>query len=226
MNNNFPDIYNYDEINPTIKSPNCVYELQFCQDRNSLMDIESYKKFLDNAISRFRSSRTYKHYKKYLIELGFDRCQVLGNLNNQMCTIEMHHNMITIYDIALIITEHVLNTKGRITTFDLVQLLKQEHKANRIPLIMLSLTPHQLYHNTQEFHVPMSMVFGNWPEFLQLYHTGITPDIAHKILFYLKHDIECSSLQDNELLNIRDNILDWSGYNECIRNPIFHSSMY
>ena len=35
----------------------------------------------------------------------------------------MHHNIINIHDIAYIITEHILNTVGKITTFDLVELL-------------------------------------------------------------------------------------------------------
>lgn len=214
-NNGFPDIsvHSAELNNPTISSPNCPFELPFYQTRDTLMDIEVYKAFLDNAISRFRRGRTYKHYKSHLYGLGLDRCQFHGYITNEMATIEMHHNMLTIYDIAIIITEHWLNTVGYITTFDLVTLLKQEHTNNRIQLVMLSLTPHQLYHNNQDFFIHPDMCFGNWYEFLEMYRTGITQDIAFKILYYIKKAIEKGESDDAGLLDIRDRILDWTHLN-------------
>lgn len=215
---NMPDIFTYDDGNPTLTSPNCAFELPFYQTRETLLDVESYKNFLDNSISRFRHSKTYKHYKSFLMRLGMNRCQFHSNIvsseEQDMATIEMHHNMLTIFDIALIITEHTLNTHGRICTFDLVDLLKTEHTNHRVQLVMLSLTPHQLCHNNPDFFIHPRMCFGNWYEFLERYKYGITQDIAFKILFYLKRAIENGSSNDAELLSIRDNILDWSGINE------------
>ena len=85
---------------------------------------------------------------------------------------------------------------------------------------MLSLTPHQLYHNNPDFFIHPRMCFGNWPEFLEKYKYGITQDIAFKILFYLKRALENENSNDNGLLSIRQNILDWSGLN----NGLSHSS--
>ena len=214
--NGIPDIELYGENNPTIYSPNSPYEISFYQTKQTLTEnVEDYSDFLHNAISRFRKSRTYKHYKGYLIGLGLDRCQFHGNITDQMATIEMHHNMLTIFDIALILTEYMLNTYGYITTYDLVYLLKQEHKNNRIPLVMLSLTPHQLYHNDDDFYIDPKMGFGKWWEFLEMYKEGITLDIAYKIIKILDTSIKKDgSSDDNNLLNIREKILDWSQYNE------------
>ena len=121
---NVPDIWQYNDVNPTWQSPNSPFEISFAQTRESLMDIEVFKSFLDNAISRFRHSRTYKHYKAHLMEMGLNRCQFQGNIKSdidqEMATIEMHHNILTIFDVALIITEHMLNVQGATTTFDLV----------------------------------------------------------------------------------------------------------
>lgn len=225
--NNF--IVEYDDsYNPTIKSPESLFSLQFYQTRESMMDIEHYKRFLKNAISRFHHSRTYKNYKGYLINLGLDKCQLLPNITMELGDnenskkrsdnlIEMHHNFLTIYDIALLITEHVLNTKGFISTFDLVQLLKEEHKNNRIPIVMLCKTAHQMYHNNQDFMIPANMCFGFWQELLGKYNKGITQDIANKVLMFIQKSIEVE--QNNidftsNLLQLRDNILEWSGYNE------------
>ena len=207
--NEIPGINTYDDLNPTLRSPNSLYEIQFYQTKESLLDVESYKRFLDNAISRFRHSKTYKNFKGHLIGLGLDKCQYLGNINTEMATIEMHH-VITIYDIALIICEHILNTVNRISTFDLVQLLKEEHKAYNVPIVMLSLTPHQLYHSDPEFFISPKMVFGRWDVLLEKYKYGITQDIAFKLLLYIKKALEDDNSNDNGLLDLREKIKDWS----------------
>lgn len=196
--------------NPAMSSPNSPFEIQFYQTKETLTDIETYRDFVENAISRFRHSKNYKHYKGYLHGIGLDRCQVHRHITPEMATIEMHHNMLTVYDIAVILTEYTINTTGYITTFDLVNLLKREHNNNRVSLVMLSLTPHQLYHNTDEFFVHPDMCFGLWKEFIMRYKIGITKDIAIKIRYCLKDAIEKEGTYDAGLLDIYDHILDWS----------------
>ena len=224
-NNIYPGIdLNYENNNPILSTPNEPFSIQFAQSKESLeCDAELYSDFLNNAISRFRHSKTYKQYKSHLYEAGLDRCQVLGNITEEMVGqrgIEMHHNFLTIHDIALMISKHVLNTTGYITTFDLVQLLKEEHKANRIPLIMLSKSVHQMYHANQEFVLPADMSVGKWYELLEKYKYGITLDIAYKVIYFLNKSIELdqdkSKFPDDQLLNLREQIKSWSEYNEYI----------
>ena len=69
--NNIPDIeVEYDDnYNPIVTSPNAPYGISFYQTRETMMDVEVYKSFLDNAISSFRHiTPFYKNYKSY--ELG------------------------------------------------------------------------------------------------------------------------------------------------------------
>jgi len=218
---NYPDIFIYNEENPTLMSPNSPFEVPFAQTRETLLDVETYKSFLDNAIKRFRQGKTYKHYKSHLMDMGLNRCHFHSNIHSsedeEMATIEMHHHILTIFDIALIITEHVLNTYGAITTFDLVEVLKIEHTKHDICTVMLCKTCHQMHHNDPNFYVPTFMGFGDWYTFLSKYRTGITRDIAMKILFMLKKESassETNELNTLQLLSIRDNILNWSEYNE------------
>jgi hypothetical protein len=136
-----------------------------------------------------------------------------------MADLEMHHNFLTIFDIALMITEHTIRTKGYISTFDLVMLLKQEHKENRIPLVMLTKTVHQLYHANEDFVIPAQFCFGYWQELLVKYRKGITRDIAYKVINFIQKSMEVqqigSSYQlSNNLLQLRENIIDWSYLNE------------
>lgn len=203
--------------NVILTSPNSEFSYHFAQTKETIgLDAELYNDFLKNAISRFRHSPTYKGYKSHLYDIGMDRCQVLGNITESMATLEMHHNFINIHDIALMITEHTLNTRGEITTFDLVQILKEEHKLDNIPLVMLCKTVHQLYHANEEFILPASMCFGNWRELLNKYKYGITLSIAYKIVNFLKRSIELDNdktqFPDRELLDLRKNILNWGVY--------------
>ena len=206
-------------FNPSIQSQNCSFPLQFYATEESFVDIEYYKRFLENAISRFRTSRTYKNYKGYLMGLGMNKCQILGNIDENMADLEMHHNFLTIFDIALMITEHTIKTKGYISTFDLVMLLKQEHKENRIPLVMLTKTVHQLYHANEDFVIPAQYCFGYWQELLVKYNKGITRDIAYKCLNFIQKSMEIEQIGTNyqlanNILQLRENIIDWSYLNE------------
>lgn len=211
--NEFPDIDIINrEYNPTLASPNSPFTLQFYQTRETLFDSDVYKQFLDNGIMKARHSAFYKKYKGFLIGLGMDHCQFLGNINDEMATIEMHH-VIPMQDIALIISEHILNTIGMISTFDLSYLIKQEHKQHHIQLVMLALTPHQIYHDNLGMYIAPGMTIGNWPEFLKKYRYGITQDIAFKLLMYINQAIDEDKSNDNSLLELRDTINDWSCYN-------------
>lgn len=213
--NEFPDLQlKKDPVNPVLRSPYVPFELPFYQTKYTLMDIDVYTNFIKNAVSRFRKSRTYTHYKGYLMNLGMDHCQLHSNIYADMATIEMHHNMLTIFDIAVILTEHTINTIGYITTFDLVNLLKKVHTENKVQLVMLSLTAHQLYHNANGMYIHPDMCFGNWMAFLEEYKYGITIELANKIINYVNYAISLGDTETGELLKLRDKVQDWSVLNE------------
>ena len=226
--NNIPDIeVEYDDqYNPMVNSPNAPYALPFYMTKDTMIDVEVYKAFLDNAISQFRKhGRFYKNYKSYLMELGLDHCQIYSNVNEDNVGsrgIEMNHNFLTIFDIALLITEHVLNTVGYISTFDLIYLLKLEHRENRVPIVMLSETVHEMYHQNEDLVFPAQMCFGYWIELLKRYSRGITPRIAQKVINYIDRSIndndKLNSIAINDLLGLKQNVEGWSRYNEYADN--------
>lgn len=219
----FPGIFTYNDFNPSLVSPNSPYEILFSQTRESLLDVDIYRKFLYSAISNFRSSAFYKHYKAHLIiDLGINRCQLHPHITigdgMEVADLEMHHHILSIFDIAYIITEHILNTYGTLTTFDLAELLRMEHEAHRVHIVMLCKTCHQLYTaRTEGFKIPSTIGFGKWWELLDRYKCGITRDIAIKIYYMLKNDLYNSDPSNDkvmQLLALRDNIVKWSDMNE------------
>lgn len=211
MNQTIPGIIGYSEDNnPTIASPYSPFVIQFYQTPDSLNNIEDYRSFLKNIESAFRKSREYKAVKSRLIESGMSNCQIHGNLNAEMVDIEMHHNMLTLFDLAMIITEHMVKTSGKVSSFDVERLLVEAHNNNEVLLVMLSKTAHQVYHANPEFFLPFEMCIGEPWKFLERYKYGITQDIAYKILRYLRQEEKNDGkINDQGLLNIRNQILSW-----------------
>lgn len=213
-----PDIY-YDGslYNPCIHSPNAPYALFFGQTFETISaDTEGFKSFLENAVKQFRQSPTYKMYKGYLVDMGLNRCQMLGNIDADMATLEMHHNGITVFDIAMMICYHILNEKGVVTTYDIVLELKRVHRENKVPLVMLCKTAHQLYHNEDDFFIPANMTYGFWTDLITEFRDGITYGVANKIRAWINLSLKHSN-NDNlnrQYFDLRDQILDWSVYNE------------
>lgn len=211
--NEYPAIIQYNENNPYISSPNAITDLFFYQTKETITDVDVFRNFLRNAESRFRASREYKAYKAYLIEyLGIDRCQEFGNIRMEDADIELHHNVIGLFDICILIATHIINTVGAITTFDLVQLLILEHNENRVGVTFLCKTAHQKFTVDPDGYIPPERTFGKWWELLSKYKYGITYDLAYKIINYIK------KYQDRMpgSINImqQEEILSYSYYNE------------
>lgn len=224
----FPDIQQYlNNGNPTLRSPNSVYEIGLFQTKESLTDIDSYARFINNAISQFRKSRFYTAYKSYLYSLGMNHCAFMHNINSDIAEIEMHHTIITIFDIALMICEHYLNTYGYVTTFHIVAGLRDAHKNNVVPLVMLSKTAHQLIHNDELFYVHPNQIFGDWFRLFATYPNGITTEICSKVLYYIRNALKEKESNDNDLLTIANTITDWSNktYGSVIQ-PINNPNPY
>lgn len=211
------DMYIYDDRgNPTIGSPNADYEIQFFATRELLNNTNMYEQFVHNIVNRFRRSKTYKHYKSYLMENGMDHCQVHGHISSEMADLEMHHNILTIWDITTIICEWFLNVYGKVCTFDVVMMLKKEHTLNHIPLIMLSETDHEMYHDDPVFWIDPAQCMSGWHIFLETYSQGITRAIAYKIIQYLEKAKEYDPTVIEEIMSVREHITDWSSYNDLV----------
>ena len=210
--NNYPSIITYDKNNPSLHSPYCEFDLFFAQTRETLQDIDTFRYFLKNAESRFRASKEYKAYKNYLMQMGMNRCQEFGNITDEDADIELHHNVLGLFDICILITYHIINTVGKITTFDLIQLLIQEHYNNRVGCTFLSKTAHQVYTADSEGYIPPEMTFGKWWELLTEYKYGITYEIANKVIRYLKRYKDQMPLSIN--LPQQEQILSFARFNE------------
>lgn len=211
--NQFPDVIQYSAINPSIVSKDCEYDIEFYMTRDTLVDSEEFRNFIGNAVSRFRRTKYYKSYKAYLMMLGLNKSQVLGNISDDMAEIEMHHNFLTIYDIAIMITEHVVNTVGMISSFDLIQIMIMAHQNNWIPIVFLDETSHQLFHSDYDSFLPPSQTFGKWWELLYQFRYGITIDVARKVMIFIDRFYKN---QDPMMVRVRDDVLSFAENNGIV----------
>lgn len=210
--NPYPGVISYDDGNPSLGSPNAEYDILFYQTPESMQDVDTYRNFIQSAVRQFRQSRYYKDYKSYLESLGLNKSQVLGNIDSEMATIELHHHILTIFDDALMITEHLLKTIGKVTTFDITEILIQEHQNNNIPLVMLDKTTHELYHASNgNLYIPLSRVYGRWWILIYKYRYGITMEIAKKLITYIKKYYDNAAPLTIQLNN---DIMSFAQYNE------------
>jgi hypothetical protein len=207
--------------NPTIYGDDGEFRIQFLQTRESLSDPVLYRRFVDNAVASFRKSRAYTMFKAHMYDNNLGRCQIFGNVTSEMCSIEMHHVILSLDNIAVILTEHTLNTRGFINTFELIRQLRYEHIMHRVALVMLSVTSHNVCESSNEFFIHPKMVhpdfMNGFVSFIRMYADGITPDIAYRLLFYFKRALRESETTDNHILDVYEKIADVSRHmNICV----------
>lgn len=207
------DIITMGARNPSIRANDSVMDLPFYQTKETLADPETYRNFIKNIESRFRRSPEYTAYKAYLMGLGMDHCQIMGNIESEKgVDIELHHNILNLFDDCILICEHILNTVGYVSSFDIIQLLINEHFANRIPCCFLSTTAHQMYTDDKESYIPPDMTWGKWWELLAKYRYGITYDIANKVNNYIyKYQ---NNMPTTVQILPQEQILNFAYYNE------------
>jgi hypothetical protein len=153
--------------------------------------------------------------------MGMDHCQVLGYIQDgEMANIEMHHNILGIREIALMITEHIVNTVGMISSFDLIQLLVLEHRLDNVPIVMLSETIHEMYESDPNSYLPPNMTFGKWWELLYRYRYGITIDIANKVISYINKTVNRADPYSDFWIQLRKDVKDWSIFNNGYNTDI------
>ena len=202
-------------LNPVIGDPSLFTTIQFYQTRETLMDTEEYTRFVYSIENQFRRSRFYKDYKCGIMQLGLSFDQQMKGITSEMADIELHHHLPTLKDATIVITEHFLNTTGKVCTFDVIQALEGAHRQNMMGIIMLSSTIHQAYESDPTAFISISQLYGNPFAFLEAYGRSFTMEVAFKWLLQFKQEEQYGNKTHwPGIAKARDQLLDWhnSGY--------------
>ena len=196
--------------NPMISDPSCPNAIFFAQTRNTLIDTEIYSKFVYSCENNFRRSRFYKSYKSNIMNKGLNKDQFMANITSDMADLELHHNFPTLKQATIMIIEHLLNTKGQCTTFEVVRLLEEAHRNNWMGVIILSRTQHMVFESDPTAFISITQCYGEPFKFIEKYIDGMTLDISFKLLLHLKLEGEYNNKSYSpNMVKAREQILSW-----------------
>lgn len=196
-----------------IANPNEPTAVYFAQTRDTLIDTEIYSRFIYSCENNFRRSAFYRGYKGCVMRLGLNRDQNMAGITSEMADLELHHHFPTLKQASIIISEHLLNQKGCVTTFEVCRMLEEAHRQNIMGIIILSKTQHQAYHADPANFISLKQCLGNPFIFIDKYIDGMTLDISYKMLLQLKMEEQYTESFSPNMVRARQQLLDWSNNN-------------
>jgi hypothetical protein len=193
--------------NITLKNMDGYFQEKFYfQD---IYDNKKLQKFIKSVEAQIRTSNEYSNYIGFLVnEIGLDHCAVLGNIEKDFATVEMHHYPFTLYDIVYLnISRNIILNKN-FTSFSIANDVLKDHYDNIIGVTPLSKTVHQLAH-AGEIFVNLSQVYGNLNKFNEKYSFAMTDEIIEKFNQLVDYSKKNLAYSDTDVLkkiyDIKDN---------------------
>lgn len=132
--------------------------------------------FIKNVEKMVRGSLEYRKYIGFLkTNLNLTKCRFLENVdisNLKKTHIEMHHYPFTLYDVVEIVTDKIDAEGGLLNELAVAEEVMRLHFENKIGLVPLTITVHQLVHEGQLF-IPSTFVHGEYKKFMKEYDEHI-----------------------------------------------------
>lgn len=209
MSNNIDNIiFSKSKSNPTVDTYDALYNLEYYRTNEYLAPLENFVPFIKNCESLCRKSLYYKKYIHYIKEeVGLTACQVLGNVQEVDPSdnlIEMHHGpLLTLFDYCTIITNYLLYNRYKFNEFTVAKMVMEEHYNNRVEVIMVCETVHDLLHSPGGPFVELDQGFGDVYGFLKKYKNGLDSNLIYKINRYYDKSVNIGT-QDYKLFEINN----------------------
>lgn len=163
-----------------------------------------------------RSSMEYKQYIEYLRKyIDMTKCSFFNNISNKdskRVSIEIHHEPFTLFDIAHIILEKWIATGQEINPTLIAEEMMKLHYQNKVGLIPLSITVHQLVH-TGKLFVPLQCLYGDFVSFFEEYEPYVPQDLKDILEIKLKMSKDVENEQDLSILERKYTYLEVDGFN-------------
>ena len=198
--------YIMDKANPIIDSANSFYEMPFYKPEDYFSNIVTRNNFIKGVEKLVRTSDRYSKYKNYLLhEVKLNRCEVLKDVTEDDCDIELHHGpILTLYDYCDIILEYFIMKKWKITSFAIADRVLTEHEHNRVQLVMLSTTMHEQAHARGIF-INMKQAWGDINAFIDRYGCAFNDDCKERFNRYIDRSIMSDS-NDYGILDLNEKL--------------------
>ena len=96
-------------------------------------------------------------------------------------SIELHHEPFTLYDIVATVLTKYQEEGLPINDLNIADEVMELHYSNKVGLVPLSKTAHQIIHNSTKLMVPLNMVYGQYSEFLDDYDNYVDDSLYEKL---------------------------------------------
>lgn len=145
-------------------------------------DKDKYIKRIESVI---RTSNEYKDYIAYLKEyVDMTHCAFFNNVQNSQGSkvrIEIHHEPLTLYDIVKTVVNKFIDEATPLNDLYIADEVMELHYKNKVGLIPLSKTVHQIVHNSNEIIIPLDLIYGDFRGFLEEYNDYLDETLINKI---------------------------------------------
>lgn len=175
---NYLDITVIDEDKKELQASNDFYVIQmnFGKDIYSANDPTKYIRNVERMV------RSNYEYTKFLAtlkgQLNITRCSILSNLEN--VPVELHHYPFNLYEICEIVINKYYEQDKLINTFRIADEVMNLHYRNKVGLVPLTETMHELTHEKFLF-LGEELIWGNWKGFIEEYKEYIDEDLLERI---------------------------------------------
>lgn len=178
--------YSENKDNSVIDSDSSLYNIPMFKPPEYFSNLESRNTFIKSVERLVRTNDRYSKYISYLKrEIKLNHCQVLSNISDEDCDIEMHHGPIfTLYDYCDIVLNYYIMKGWKISTFRIADTVLNEHIKNRIHVVMLSPTVHEEVH-LREIFINIQQAWGDLHGFLKKYGKALSDEQIQKYNRYL-----------------------------------------
>ena len=127
-------------------------------------------KFIKRCEKIIRSSQEYRDYINFLKEyVDMNRCAFFQNVSmedTKRVKIEIHHEPFTLYDYVAVVVDRFLAEGLPLNDLLISDEVMELHYNNKVGLIPLSKTIHEIIHNSNKIVIPLNMVYGDYAGFL------------------------------------------------------------
>lgn len=156
----------------------------------SLSNDKERNRFISRTEKVIRNSLEYKDYIQFLKEhVGLDSCIFFKNVTSgnssggkrSHISIQMHHEPFTLYDYVSVVLNKYEKEGLKIDDLDIADEVMKLHYENKVGLVPLSVTAHQMVHNSSKLIVPLNMCYGNYSEFLDEYEPYVPDEMYDKL---------------------------------------------
>lgn len=144
------------------------------------------KTFVARVEKLIRSSLEYRDYINFLKNnMDMDRCWFFKKVcqektnGRKRISIEVHHAPFTLYDYVCTVIDRFQEEGRPLNALLIADEVMELHYSNKVGLIPLSKTIHQIVHNSSKIKIPLYAIYGNYTEFLEDYEETNYSDILY-----------------------------------------------